>query len=144
MSEESKLKPGEELDALVATLVMGWKRLTWAQAFPDNKFQARRTTELTYSWHDDSLKMVAYAREMGCADCYQLPPVFTPSTSIEAAWEVVEKLLKTGHDVTYDAGPNRDTGVTFHAVRVNDVDLSYAETAPHAICLAALKVVGYD
>lgn len=65
------------------------------------------------------------------------------STDIRAAWQVVEKLERepNGFAMTLESdGTTRWWGVRFW-----QADTFYdgeAETAPHAICLAALKAVG--
>lgn len=70
------------------------------------------------------------------------------STSIEAAWEVVEKLKNrkplTVFNLTTDG---RDYIASFYTYRGGPkADCAYdrADTAPMAICLAALKSVGVD
>lgn len=113
----TELKAGRELDALVAEKVLGWKR-------------GKRFGNGNGEWEipgreNDSYKLT----------CYRTPDY---STDIAAAWEIVEKLsmwvcpANNGHDWT--AGrlsleePSPEGG-------------TWAETAPHAICLAALKAV---
>ena len=67
-----------------------------------------------------------------CNDCTK----WSPSTNIAHAWEVVEKLRNIM------VGPW--THGRWAACAMQDGDwFSVADTAPHAICLAALKSVGY-
>lgn len=95
------MKPGRELDALVANKVMGFQT--------DPRFKVGD-------------------------EC----PHF--STSIEAAWAVVEKLLPRlislrwcdGWEVNEFLPEEKETYL-----------LGESDTAPHAICLAALAAVGY-
>lgn len=71
---------------------------------------------------------------------FEYPPY---STDIRCAWEVVEKMKEktnTFHlvympvDQTWDA--------RFRVLKETDPRDGWEETAPHAICLAALKAVG--
>ncbi len=106
------MSPGTKLDALVAEKVMAWK--------------PRRVKRIGYGQHDD--QFVYYTNS----------PRPKYSTEISAAWMVFEKLGRAvistcGYGthpwvVTYWEG-----GVDFHCA---------GTTAPHAICLAALKAVG--
>ncbi len=107
------MKPGRELDALVAEKVMGYETVYSG---------ANYYVERTYS------------------------PVPLYSTDISAAWEVVEKLacMKDEVNVFYDCGAwFCNTGVDANGEWSIERSGSCA-TAPHAICLAALKAVGYE
>lgn len=113
-----ELKPGRELDALVAEKVMGLNPV-WgdASSFEDpNEFP------------DDLM----YRKGRWYAVLYY-------STNIAAAWEVVGYMS------------NRETVFKVWRSPARVPELWYVElhnhvveglTAPHAICLAALKVVG--
>jgi len=116
---------GRELDALVAEKVMGLSITTWG---------------------DPNSPIVGYDKFTRDLPHY--------STSISAAWEVVEKLIMIGsnvghtwtmeydlEDLAWDVGYkgwDYDTGWSWEMV---DWPVT-APTAPHAICLAALKAVG--
>lgn len=64
------------------------------------------------------------------------------STDIRAAWEVVELLNRKGRWPQIQYGPNEDGFESWHVELVNPCDVKIAaETAPLAICLAALKAV---
>jgi hypothetical protein len=108
------------LDALVAVKVMGW------------------TCDPDLGWYSPD----------GYFTGQPFPPLY--SSNIEAAWEVVEKLdllgpknirqygrvcyyLSHPEDKRWQIGDDRDMSWTVEA-----------ETAPHVICLAALKAVGYE
>lgn len=105
------MKPGPELDALVAEKVMGLsKEPPWPKPF---KWYSRW-------WY--------YDRE------------FRPSTDIAAAWEVVEKMSEQGITVVVWAWPGGRFGCDIAVI--NKADLINGDSAPHAICLAALKAVG--
>lgn len=63
------------------------------------------------------------------------------STNIDAAWEVVEK-LKENHTVNiHGYSDGWEVGLIGPGSAAVD---GQAETAPHAICLAALKAVGHN
>lgn len=132
------LEAGRELDALVAEKVMGWERVEGVdinrrEGVPEEKLDADR-------WHCRRAWFVGNERK-ACEECGTLP---TYSTDIAAAWEAVEKVLPDFLvDLTYwhIDSPH----VTLY--RRNDSSENYsgiAPTAPLAICLAALKAVGYE
>lgn len=114
------MNSGRELDALVAEKVMGLKHV----------FNA----DLTEGWIDiDTV-------------CRSLPSY---STDIAAAWKVVEKLQAYNpfwdadgfmeFDLSPTSGVDGERGWTCNFG--DDNTRAYASTAPHAICLAALKAV---
>lgn len=104
-----------ELDAKVAEKVMGW----WAIMLPA----------------DDRMVASGIPPKEG----HEREGVPHYSTSIEAAWEVVEKMHQEWW-FTLVQGPDG-----WLADFYNDMDVRHrakAKTAPEAICLAALKAVG--
>jgi hypothetical protein len=116
------MKAGPELDKLIAEKVMKWK-------FSQSSFEQY---EPSY-WADDSGKKV-WTRH------------FSPSTDAAAAWKAVEKLTELKvwgsfrikycsifkrWNVGWEWRDHGSSGVEFESV---------SESAPHAICLAALKV----
>ncbi len=120
------MKAGRELDALIAEKVMGWKRgdIYW------HPYQFANPVDLT-----DTPKY---------------------STSIADAWLVVEKMDQWSFDVSrhhQESEKGKRRGIWYQARvmifgKVNwERDCwkgafdSVGETAPHAICLAALKAV---
>lgn len=114
------MKTGRELDALVAEKVMGWKRLY-------------RVDWHGMDWMWDKKQGALYPE-------IQTTPQY--STSIEAAWEVVGKftffyLWRDGKllDGQWECKLTEKDEREFYVV---------APTAPHAICLAALRAVGVD
>lgn len=125
------MKPGRELDALVAEHVMGWKRAV--QPHPE-------LPEITlYDLYNSHVPMPHY------------------STDIAAAWLVVEKLTSDGIPLVLGNTTNREKdsqakfAVTIFENWIGHVipeDIRHvsaqAETAPHAICLAALKAIGFE
>lgn len=109
------LPSGRELDALVAEKVMGWTNILDRMGVPPNHGP----------W---SHRVPSYSTDLG------------------AAWTVVEKLIATGHIIELS---NRRSGTwkigtwqfqTFGKLSVG----ADADTAPLAICRAALKAVGHD
>lgn len=116
----NELKPGRELDALVAEKVMGWARIIMAdQAWAD----------VSNNWHSDYMGTVGGKRTV--------IPLF--STDIAAAWEVVEKFD--------DYGVWRHEGQAKHHAEFKREFGKWkrwaaeGESASHAICLAALKAL---
>jgi len=126
MSEQA----GREMDARVAEKVMGWESVT------DELEIAKRegVPECVDSqrWHRKQVWFNGNEK-MACEECGTLPDY---STSIAAAWEVVEKFeamqlfrYTTGRYIACLADGN-----SLHE--------GEADTAPLAICKAALKAVG--
>lgn len=110
-----ELKPVRELDALIAEKVFGAPAPRDANAF----------TEAGY-WTADDKQIFFHCRRY--------------STDIAAAWEVVEKLNLLECN-SLGKNINGEWGVWDNA----DSQLPVlASTAPHAICLAALRVAGED
>ena len=108
------MEPGIELDILIAEKVFGWSR----------------------SIIDEHLRMVGYL----ISDTMENDlPRFSPSLNISDAWKIVEKLFN-GYSIEKDG---KLYFVKYHYGGYdNDYDiLSKAETAPHAICLAAIEIL---
>ena len=104
-----------ELDALVAREVMGWIR----------KDSESNPLYAVYYETPEKEKVV-------CLPNY--------STDIAAAWEVVEKIKYLNPDIFFDDESNIYI-CEFEKARPN---LSQADTPSKAICLAALKAVGFE
>lgn len=125
------MKPGRELDALVAEKVMGW-----APNYPGG-------------WPHPPKDEPNRKRHMA-ADGTTVIPAY--STDIAAAWEVVEKVgplfgQRSFHLRWAPVMKDDDTPWLASWFDINvDHDTGAAHgrggTAPHAICLAALKAVG--
>ena len=111
------MKPGRDLDALIAEKVFGWKRID---------------PEL-FGWHDhdgDYMKKICDV------------PFY--STSIEAAWEVVNNFESREYDVQLILSHGEQVKCRIGKmidILFNSSGFVYSDTAPHAICLAALKAV---
>lgn len=118
------MKPGRDMDALVAEKVMWWKDCL----FPDG----------------------------AAVDGWGMPPSKTqaakiPSYSedIAAAWEVVHRLTNEGWIVTLIASEFGGTDCILECAAgargrhsSDNLEGLMITTAPHAICLAALRAVG--
>lgn len=151
------MEAGRELDALVAEKVMGWRRVGKSY---HTKPAHRPSLDHPGEWLDDydakgphdflidpsshlDDKRVAFC---GCDSTADLPPY---STDISDAWLVVEKLRKThccikvysDHEYIYECTMIKDPNDP-HEGRQGIY--RQATTAPLAICLAALKAVGYQ
>lgn len=126
------MQAGRELDALIADRVMGLKRTV----------RIKGTTNTTTIYSDNPY-FDGGVSEDDMMKHYCLPLHY--STSIEAAWQVVEELVKRGKVFivkgdglrTGDHNP-RWTVLCDNQPRVD------ADTAPLAICLAALKASGVE
>ena len=136
------MKAGRELDALVAEKVMGWR---WVQVPKDcdglNEGRCLAPVGLDEKNHQWTPK--------GKISEYSGPRY---STDIAAAWEVVEKLCLSvcasapglgGKPASYWVG-FADMSGRFLVADLNNPSVVCEETAPLAICLAALKAVGVD
>lgn len=113
------LPAGGELDALIAERV-----------FPGQRWQ-----------HDDKCDATGSCwRCGGCLDWCPIPPPY--STDIAAAWLVVEKLQEQGvrMDILSDWHGHRTCRVARKSESLYDA-LGWSETAPLAICRAALRAV---
>jgi hypothetical protein len=124
------MNPGRELDLLVAEKVMG------------------RTVS-------DNPDPIIFKR--GDFESHISGPDTIPnySTDISAAWEVVEKLRKEGilleikpisEEIYTYRNAVRNAGMSQYATIVHGYICNgiEADTAPHAICLAALRVAGVE
>ena len=127
MTDYNRLQPGPELDALIAEKVMGWRKVL---VVDDGWIHGQHTIGIEPSSHQELLAI----------------PCPKYSTNVMSAWEVVEKteLLTQRYD-----GERLDIGLTLRQGESGQwiigycygVAVSRADTAPHAICLAALETV---
>lgn len=108
---------GRELDALVAEKVMGWEQRLSVEDDANDRWVYQTGTKPPY----------AVARLMD---------MWHPSTSIADAWLVVEKL---GGNFCLNT-PLQTSGWQCVIGGPHFADVT-ASTAPHAICLAALRAV---
>lgn len=120
------MKPGRELDALVAEKVMGWAKTNlkdWDQAFKD---------EFGFLWAEPG---------HGYFKGFHTLPHY--STDIKAAWEVVEKMGTRFIHLSPALEGGWSCAIQYNEARFPFVNL-IGKTAPEAICRAALKAVGHD
>lgn len=113
------MKPSPELDALIAEKVMGYR-----DCFVKN--------EVAYGCRPEMSSLT-----------YTAVPHY--SRSINSAWEVVEKVTARPQiSFSLHGGGNQwraqfCNNTTMESLLISDES---AETAPHAVCFAALKAVG--
>jgi hypothetical protein len=158
------MKPGPELDALIAEKVIGWKKRGIEWVHPTELNNCGQPKRMAYS--ED---VVVGAYDPG----EYTEKAWSPSTDIAAAWEVVEKLRLIWRPLYQDFGfhasirmwfepdpgtkPNPSRSAWYpHRVDQWHVDwvdtrdgisiglLAHAPTLPHAICLAALRALGVE
>lgn len=153
MNTEGIREAGRELDAEVAERVMGWREVTDYGYKPPER-----------QWHDAN-GFAASAEGNKLSDGQTLPG-FSPSTKIADAWRVVEKMQGMTPPDTEECSPlegdkwqlTLTMGDDWHhskmvrgyeripkwgAIFDNGCGGPYelADTAAHAICLAALKAL---
>ncbi len=127
------MKPGRELDALVAEKVMGFSRRE-PRTWPDGSLAGA-------GWRDDE-------NSTFYPDASDMLPHF--SSDIAAAWEVVDLLERENYVVSvsqskkYFKTHQAAVQVQFKPYTDNLHDYAFGESAPHAICLAALKAKGVE
>lgn len=131
MLDTKPLVAGRELDALVAEKVMG---AVWTPTPSDMVFDEDYWLEIpgkpgvfAYRYRDGRVKPKA-----GC------PPY---STDMASAWEVVEKMEQRGHGFALADSQGPPWEATFDNLSSMLSYIETADTAPLAICLAALKAV---
>ena len=112
-----ELQPGEELDRLVAEKVMGAVFADGGEWFIDSMGPARRSNDSGFAWE-----------------------LWNPSTDIAQAWEVAEK-LRERYGVQINLFQHDRCQCIVGDREFADIADEWADTAAHAICLAALKAV---
>lgn len=120
------MNPGPELDALVAEKVMGCK-------VKNNRCGCSFPVKTDY-----------YGTPIGVPPHASNSPIWTLkeySTSIEAAWEVFTKFKS---DEDWAVGRYGDKWCVMPTDDETGEFRVFGKTAPHAICLAALKAVGVN
>lgn len=133
------MNPGRELDALIAEKVMGWE---W--------YSKEKLNELGYNTNKNLLLPSNIGQADGNGWCAIESHISPYSTDISAAWEVVEKFSrKNGRsgggpiiNISHDGNWHCDFGGGDGTLGSGAV--AQSETAPHAICLAALKACGVE
>lgn len=131
------LQPGRELDQLVAEKVMGWDVVCGNDILDRDHPGMSEEEKSKDRWHKRKAWFLGTERK-ACDECGTMPEF---STSIEAAWQVVEKL----GIVRISNGWTRGEWKVEFSIPGCEVgfQLVYAKasTVPHAICQAALKAV---
>lgn len=118
------MKPGRELDALVAEKVMGWRVVREPQ--DDGYGGPPLPKPFLWAIGDGTPAVFREGQE---------PQPWSPSRDIAAAWEVVEKVSGSYFILDFDSG--------YWSAEFSPSGMGMrGTTAPHAICLAALKAVG--
>jgi hypothetical protein len=126
------LPAGEELDKMVAIKVMGWKWVTRPPSVPqwspiDGMPAIRR-----YLIPPDETKRKYIPSMMSP---FRIPKY---SSDISAAWKVVEKMGAYKLEIVYRSNETKHKATFWHEMMGYPVE---AETAPLAICRAALLTV---
>lgn len=147
------MNSGRELDALVAEKVMGWHKGKCGEC--KNRPWLAEDYQCQF-WHDqngkDTDSPVNDIWSGGMGDSLQ-KKAWSPSTDIAVAWQVIGKYpqalvpLSDGKwwcGSEYGLGHSVGKQNGWFECLLNVANGSIAETAPHAICLAVLKAVGYD
>lgn len=138
------LEAGRELDALVAEKIFG---SLWRAYRSDD--EEKSVIRLFAPSRADYCEEIQYKNQWGTSSGFyptDYPDLPAYSTDIAAAWEVVEKVgtgwlyLSLLQDSDKVAGYWR---AAFHRLKETP-QLVDADTAPLAICLAALKAVGVE
>ena len=129
------MEAGRKLDALIAEHVMGEPRPTGN--VPDGVLAGVMTS------NSGGGNWIGTTTGYTAGD----EPVWLPkpySTDISAAWEVVEKMRADKLSITLTGYWEGSTGKWWVNVldNVETVATVRTDTAPHAICLAALEAVG--
>lgn len=131
------MKPGRELNELVAMKVMGWRKGTTADGSVLDEFWIDPRADHFYGTDE------GYTHRGGDYDFED----FNPSQNIKHAWEVVRKMSSFGESVfELSEGPEENCIACFAGANEAETweHQAIGKTSPHAICLAALKAVGVD
>jgi hypothetical protein len=133
MTDIDQLEAGRELDALVAEKVMGWPHIT-----DDDPYR-----------HYKSYGGVIVNGDAEIIRRGVIGEPWKPSTDIAAAWEVFSHHCLTSQVIgswVHDSNerpelPQNDMGYAIEWFCTSRGDPVVGLSAPHAICLAALKAV---
>lgn len=117
MSEANELPAGRELDALIASKVMGW---------PIVEGRTNDNGVISPCW-------TSYR------DDVSLRPIPEYSADIAAAWQVVEKIAHNVKLTKYHRNGEPLFECVIDRIALSQMVSEIADTAPIAICRAALK-----
>lgn len=130
MEDPATLAAGPDMDRLIAQKVMGWEtRISDSREVPHYRFY-----------------IIVTGSENDHEDSQRPGTTFAPSTNIAHAWEVVERLPISHRDASAHFSVQRESDGRWSAGYI-DSDPAFtfvkgeAETAPLAICRAALKAM---
>jgi hypothetical protein len=131
-------EPGRELDVRIAEL-LGWEH-HWIASAP---WQMVPPHERRTAADVSQLRLLAGSLDGAPIPHVELVPFF--STNIGAAWQVVEHLRGRGCSVKLDAAAGAQyvcwiQGPPSGSEGRGPMEAVGADTAPHAICLAALAI----
>lgn len=136
------MNPGRALDALVAEKVIGWKYWRskhghWIIYAPDGRSLEPLFGNMPPAYNPTTGKKLPDPEWWeGCDDIHEY------STDIKAAWEVVEKIGTNFFTLSSGFTINHKWDASFSVKHGHPKALG--DTAPHAICLAALMVAEYE
>lgn len=133
------MKAGRELDSLIAKYVMDWDKAAVRTHRIDEEGGYPKDITVTFS---------GWSYYVGCTYKTILASEFRPSTDIAAAWTVVDKIkCNEGNDGTFKLQYFNEKWICYwdHEDFLSSFeDYPQSTSAPHAICLAALKAVGHE
>lgn len=156
------MKPGRELDALIAEKVMGkqvgWQKFShWHPGLSCLSFSKPSWSKIKFEGVKEIANERSNWREEWQEYGYLCPneilmgaiPILFYSTNIASAWEVVEQLQtynpfwEADGFLEFELSPSTGMGGQrgWYCNFGDDTTGAYADTAAHAICLAALNVM---
>ena len=135
------MKAGRELDALVAENVVGWKWLMTHYYSLAGKTEFSRGLYGPPADIDHDSWRLWDGRDCAIVRLPHTPPY---STSIADAWKVVERLRVLYPDGWVSVLLGIGDGCHAYAGTEDREATGNADTAAHAICLAALQAVGAE
>lgn len=127
------MKPGRELDALVAEKVMGFRHYISSEWKGLVRTEGQISQIEMHAKFDEPISPLKF-----------VPPY---STAIEAAWEVIQECIRVRKEFKLEWRREPDEGWECSLElfdKIYDGPYNFtatSESAPHAICLAALKLV---
>jgi hypothetical protein len=139
------MEAGREMDALVAEKVMGWKK----------RVRKGHGVDGNHEWWFDKRKPTYPLEFVKGWDTDEDFDPWEPSTSISAAWEVVECFERGGFapwgeqvaaavELSCSDGIEKERYFcTFYSPSLAKVE-AFGKTMPEAVCRAALKAVGKE
>ncbi len=134
MTDYSTLPPGPELDALVAEKVMGWTKQE------DGAWTSPRSLALSnYPWQN--YEAIWDATRWPYGDDDHPEEVWSPSTNIAHAFEVVDEMARRSFHFEMDVRPRRGSCASFKSGDCKHHSLEIDETPPPAISRAALAPI---